>query len=136
MMYDETKKSGVLAKQITLLCLSPILIISIVFTIVTLININGISNRNLQSTAELTMSNINFDIHNTLMPAMDLSSSVAAIVPHIESQAEMASMFAALLDVVPAVFEIYFGTIISRFDGGFFVTATDWDPYNDNPQWD
>jgi methyl-accepting chemotaxis protein len=26
--------------------------------------------------------------------------------------------------------------VVSRFDGGFFVTATDWDPYNANPEWD
>ncbi|MDR0321253.1 MAG: response regulator [Treponema sp.] len=136
MTNSETKKTGVLAKQVTLLCLSPVLIISIVFTVVTLINIDGISNRNLQSTAELTMNNINLDIYNTLMPAMDLSSNAAAIVPSIKSQAEMDNIFAGLLDVVPAVFEIYFGTVTSRFDGGSFVTATDWDPYGDNPQWD
>ena len=134
---DKTEKlrSSVLARRITVLCLSLVITISIIFTVFTLINIDGISNRNLQSTAELTMRYINLDIQSTILPALDLTNSVAAMVPNIESHTEMENAFADLLLTVPAVFEIYYGTVISRFDGGSMITATDWDAYA-NPEWD
>ena len=130
------RNSSVLARRIAILCLSLVLTISIVFTVVSLLNIDGISTRNLQSTAELTMRYINLDINSTILPAMNLTVSLAAMVPRVESRSEMKNIFTDLLPTVPAVFEMYYGTVVSRFDGGYFVTATDWDPYNSNPEWD
>jgi methyl-accepting chemotaxis protein len=31
---------------------------------------------------------------------------------------------------------MYYGTALSRFEGGSFATATDWEPYLSNPEWD
>jgi len=129
---------GVLARKIALLSLSLTLGISITFTVVNLINLQDITDRNLQSTAELTMRYINLDINNAILPSLDLTNSVAAMVPQIDSlpQSQMELIFHDLLPSVPAVFELYYGTAISRFDGGSFTTATDWRPYLTNPQWD
>jgi len=128
--------SSILARKIAVLCLSLALGISVVFTIVSLLNITDIINRNLESKAELTMRYINLDINNAILPSMDLTNSVAAMVPQIESFSEMENIFHDMLPSVPAVFEMYYGTAISRFDGGYFATATDWKPYKTNPEWD
>ncbi|MDR0476108.1 MAG: methyl-accepting chemotaxis protein [Treponema sp.] len=128
--------SSVLARKIAILCLSLTLGISIIFTTVSLINFANITDKNLRSTAELTMRYLNLDIHNAILPSLDLTNTVAAMVPQIKSFSLMEDIFHDVLPSVSAVFELYYGTAISRFDGGNFATATDWAPYTTNPQWD
>ena len=129
-------KSNVLGRRIVILSLSLVLAISIVLTTATLVNITGISRRNLQTTTELTMRSINMGIHNTILPAMNLTENVSALAPKVESQAELEAILVSLLPGVSSVFEIYYGTAASRFNGGSFITATDWEPYTTNPEWD
>ena len=128
--------SSVLAKRIAFLCLSLVLTISIIFTVVTLVNLSRMTDRNLRFTAGLTMRYLNLDVHEAILPAMNLTSTIAAMAPNIHSRAALEPILNDLLPTVPSVFEAYYGTSLSRFDGGFFATATDWDPYGDNPQWD
>ena len=132
----QSRKSSVLARRITILCLSLVLAISIIFTVVTLVNLKNITNRSLHSKAELTVRSLNLDVGNAILPAIDATNNMAAIVPQIQTYEEMKHVFHELLSIVPGVFEMYYGTVTSRFDGGQFVTATDWDPYATNPQWD
>ncbi|MDR0496570.1 MAG: methyl-accepting chemotaxis protein [Treponema sp.] len=131
-----TVQSSVLARRIITLCLSLAFTISIVFTSVILVSLSNISNRNLRATAELEMRYLNLDIQHAILPALDLTNSIAAFICEVESHEEMERILGDLLPTVPAVFEIYYGTTISRFDGGSFATATDWDPYTNNPEWD
>ncbi|MCL2066885.1 MAG: methyl-accepting chemotaxis protein [Treponema sp.] len=137
-MSEKNRKpsSSVLSKRITILCLSLVLAISIIFTVVNLVNLGNITNRNLRSAAALTMRNLNLDVHNAILPALDLTNSIAAIAPQIHSRDGLEPVLNDLLPTVSSVFEVYYGTALSRFDGGFFATATDWDPYSDSPQWD
>jgi methyl-accepting chemotaxis protein len=128
--------SSILARRIIVLCLSLVFTISVVFTAVNLLNIANITNRNLKSTAELTMRYLNLDISAAILPALDLTNSVAAMVPQIDSFDNMGDIFENMLPTVPSVFEIYYGTALSRFEGGSFATATDWEPYLTNPEWD
>jgi methyl-accepting chemotaxis protein len=128
--------SNVLARRIIVLCLSLVFTISAVFTALNLVNIVNITNRNLKSTAELTMRYLNLDINAAILPALDLTNSVAAMVPQIDSFDDMGDIFESMLPTVPSVFEIYYGTALSRFEGGSFATATDWEPYLTNPDWD
>ena len=130
------KRSSVMARRIIILCLSLVFSISIVTTVITLISLSNITNRNLRTRAEVDMAFLNSDVQNSLYPALDLTNTLSVMAPTIRSFEEMAEIFNNLLDTVPSIFEIYFGTTLSRFNGGTFVTATDWDPYGDNPQWD
>ncbi len=129
-------RSGLLARRILLLCLSLVLIISTAFTTATLVFLDNTSSKELRVTAELTMRYLNRDIENTLLPVEDLASNIAALIPGIESFDTIKRTLVDLLPLVPSVFEIYYGTTLSRFNGGNFVCATDWDPYKDNPEWD
>ncbi|MCL2793083.1 MAG: methyl-accepting chemotaxis protein [Spirochaetaceae bacterium] len=128
--------SSVLARRITILCLSLVFSISIITTVLSLLSLSNFTNQNLQIRAEISVDLINAEVQNSLNAAINMTNTLAVMAPTIDSQAEMERIFNNLLDVVPSIFEIYFGTTLSRFDGGHFVTATDWDPYGDNPQWD
>ncbi|MCL1818635.1 MAG: cache domain-containing protein, partial [Spirochaetaceae bacterium] len=130
------RRVNVLARRIVLLCLSLVLVISIIFAAMSLASLANISDRNLRSTAELTMRYLNLDIQSAILPALDLTNNMAAIVPQIDSYGEMKRIFRDILPTVPATFELYYGTTVSRFEGGSFVAATDWDPYTTNPAWD
>ena len=127
--------SSILARRIVILCLSLVFAIAIIITVVTLMSLLNITDRNLHSTAELDMSFLDMGVHNALLPALDLTNNIAVMVPDIASNEEMDRIFLDLLGKVPSVFEIYYGTAVSRFDGGYFITATDWDPYEANPEW-
>ena len=128
--------SNVMARRIVILCLSLVFAIAVIFTAISLVSLSNNNSRELKSTAGLTMRFLNMGIQNAILPALDLTNSVAAFVPEVSTLEEMADIFANLLPTVPSVFEMYYGTVLSRFDGGHFVTATDWDPYGTNPEWD
>jgi len=128
--------SSVLAKRIIALCLFPVITISIIFTLVSLVNLSDITDRHIKSTAEITMRYLNIDVHNAILPALDLTDSAAAVIPQIESFDQLKLVLNSMLPTVSSAFEMYYGTVVSRFDGGSFAAATDWDPYTTNPEWD
>jgi len=119
-----------------ILCLSLVLTIAVSLTVITLINISRITSRNLQTTTELTMRLINQNIQGAIHPSIELTELVAAMIPEIDSFEEIEDIIISLLPTIPSVFEIYYGTVTSRFNGGSFVCATDWDPYKTDPAWD
>ncbi|MCL2066886.1 MAG: methyl-accepting chemotaxis protein [Treponema sp.] len=136
-MSEKTSKpkSSVLSKRITILCLSLVLTISIIFTVVNLVNLGNITNRNLRSTAALTMRNLNLDIHNAILPAMSMIVNTAALAPSIQ-YSEMEAIFFDLMSTEPTVGELYFGSVLSRFDGGVFIVGSGLDVYNVFPDFD
>jgi methyl-accepting chemotaxis protein len=129
-------KSGVLARRIIILCISLVLTILIVFTLILFVNLSNNADRNLRSTAELTMRYINMDIQNTLLPAIDLANSTAAMVTKIESNAVLELVLREMLPTVSIAVSVYYGTAASRFEGGSFVSSTDFDFYGSDPEWD
>jgi methyl-accepting chemotaxis protein len=82
------------------------------------------------------MGRLKEGVQNALLPSIDVTKGLAAIVPKIESPEELERLLPGLMSTVPSIFEMYYGTALSRFDGGYFVTATNWAPYETNPQWD
>ena len=130
------KSKSVLAKRIVILCLSLVFSSSTAFTVKFFINLADINDRNLRAMADLTMRYLNLDIELAIGPAINLTNSVASMVSEVESFDDLSRILNSMLPTVPAAFEMFYGTSLSRFEGGFFATATDWDPYGTNPQWD
>ena len=128
-------RSSVLSKRIAILCLSLVLAISIIFTTVNLINLANITNRNLRSTAALTMRNLNLDIYNAILPAMNMIMNTAALAPNIQHE-DMEKVFFDIMSTEPTVGELYYGSVISRFDGGVFILGSGLDVYNVFPGFD
>ena len=135
-MAKKPMKKSILARRIVILCLSMVLSVSIVLSWIFLSNLANVNNRSLRSTAGINMRYLNLDIQHALEPSMNLAGSVAAMIPNIATPAEMEQIFPDMMSTVSAAGEMFYGTTVSRFEGGYFVTATDWDPYGDNPQWD
>ncbi|MDR2953097.1 MAG: methyl-accepting chemotaxis protein [Treponema sp.] len=128
--------SSVLAGKILLLCLSLTLSIGITGTIMLVTSETKNADRYMRDIALHTLRYINLDIQNAILPAIDLTNSIAAMVPRTVSYNEMEHLFENMMPTVDSVFEMYYGTAISRFDGGSFITATAWNPYATDPQWD
>jgi methyl-accepting chemotaxis protein len=112
-----------------------VVLISAVFSAMFLLNINRITERNLKNTADITLRYLNADIQRTLAPALQMSILAASFVSRVSSYEELKNILGDMLETNTATFEMYYGTLLSRFDGGSIITATDWSPYDD-PAWD
>ncbi|MDR2397952.1 MAG: methyl-accepting chemotaxis protein [Spirochaetaceae bacterium] len=125
-----------LGKRIVALCLSLIVLLSSVWITLVLVNMAGVSGRNLQRQAELAMHSLEANVQNALQPAIDMAEHLSVLVPELDSpEEELRRLLPALLPVYPPAFEIFYASAASRFAGGVLLTATGWDPYV-NPAWD
>ncbi|GHV40665.1 methyl-accepting chemotaxis protein [Spirochaetia bacterium] len=125
-----------LASQILVLCLGLVLIISVTLSFIFMTNINRMTTDNLHSLAGETMRYLNEDIQNALAPAIQMTTLTASFANSGIAPDMLDTVLARMLTTDDSVFELYYGTALSRFEGGTFVTATNWDPYEDNPAWD
>jgi len=117
------------AFNIVLLTAMSVVLISIFFN-----NFENINYKNLESLAETTVKYLDADLQVELEKAIDLVVFASENVGRVSKEADREFMV-RMLPTVPYAFEFYYGTTLSRFDGGYFVTATDWAPYNE-PEWD
>ncbi|WP_010255680.1 methyl-accepting chemotaxis protein [Treponema primitia] len=125
-----------LSLQILLLCLGLVLTISTIFSVIFMTNLSKITEKNLRSNADITMRYLNADIQNALAPAIQMTTQAASFAADVPSLESFDRILKDILSTNSTVFEMYFGTLASRFDGGYFVTATDWAPYRDSETWD
>jgi methyl-accepting chemotaxis protein len=128
------RKHTSLASQILVLCLSLVILISLVLSVVFMSNINRIAGGNLRSTAEITMRYLNADIQHALAPFLDMVNSGAAIFNTLPSMETKKVVLERMIAAVPDAFDMYYGTAASRYaPGGYFVFASGWEP---GPEWD
>jgi methyl-accepting chemotaxis protein len=118
------------ALNIVLLAAMSIVLISVFLT-----NFEEINYGNLRSLAETTAKYLDADIQAELGKSIDLVVYAAKNAGRL-SEKDDRELMVRMLPTVPYAFELYYGTTLSRFDGGYFVTATDWAPYTTNPEWD
>jgi methyl-accepting chemotaxis protein len=123
-----------LASQILVLCLSLVILVSIVLSAVFMSNINRITEENLRSTAEITMRYLNADIQYALSPSFAMTGHTAAAVQAISDRREMFDIFSKILGDNPDAIDLYFATLVSQTQaGGYFVDGSGWIPA---PDWD
>jgi methyl-accepting chemotaxis protein len=103
--------------------------------VVFLRGINSQADEHIRETAEITMAHLDSDIQKALALTIDQTGLASSFIAELSSDL-MEETMKRMLEVNPEVFEMYYGTSLSRFDGGNFFTATNWDPYGDNPEWD
>ncbi|MFP3088950.1 methyl-accepting chemotaxis protein [Treponema sp. TIM-1] len=129
-----TKKHASLAFQILVLCLIPVILISIVLSAVFMSNINRITEENLRSTAEITMRYLNADIQHALSPSLAMTSHTAAAAHAIPGRELMFDIFSNILRDNPDAIDLYFATLVSQTrPDGYFVDGSGWTPPSD---WD
>jgi methyl-accepting chemotaxis protein len=128
------KKHASLASQVLVLCLSLVVLISIVLSAVFMSNINRRAKENLHDMAEMTMRYLNADIQHALSPFLDMVNNGAAIFDTLPSMETKRAVLERTTASVPDAFDMYYGTTASRYEsGGYFVFASDWVP---PPEWD
>ena len=111
------------------------LVISIAFLVIFLESSKKINSEHLEETAKKTMQYLNADIQNALAPAIDMANFIATFASDYNLE-QNSRILSKMLTAEPSIFEAYYGTALSRFEGGWFATATDWDPYRKDPSWD
>ncbi|MDR2313723.1 MAG: methyl-accepting chemotaxis protein [Spirochaetaceae bacterium] len=128
------KKHASLAFQILILCLTLVILISVVLSAFFMSNLGRITAGNLRSTADITMRYLNADIQHALTPFLDMAGNGAAIFHALPSLETRRAVMERMIAAVPGAFEMYYGTAASRYaPGGYFLFASGWVP---GPDWD
>jgi methyl-accepting chemotaxis protein len=128
------KRHASLAVQILTLCIALVMVVSLAISIIFMANINKLAEKTIKTESKLTMEYLNADIRAVLAAYTDLLEAGAAafnIMPDYETKKKL---LIELSGMTSDVFDMYFGTIISRYaPGGYYLGSTDWVPDSD---WD
>jgi methyl-accepting chemotaxis protein len=130
------KRQIPLSVQVLALSLGLVLVISALLIVLFTRQSNIMVERNLRLNAATAMRYLESNLRNALALSIDTADLTASVIPRVSDRNQLDGIFHDMLAAVPEAFEMYYGTSVSRFDGGDFITATDWDPYGDNPEWD
>jgi methyl-accepting chemotaxis protein len=128
------KRHFPLVVQISILCLSLVLIISAAITAIFMNNISRMTEDNIKNVASVTMQYLNADLLHAITPFTDMVTTAAAIVNTTSDHKAMKNIMTNMMETVPAVFDLYYGTVESMYaPDGYFIDAGDWVPDAD---WD
>jgi methyl-accepting chemotaxis protein len=116
--------------------LSLVLGISVVLLLLFTRQTTGMIEKNLRGSAETTLRYLESDILYTLAPSMELAAAGAAAVPHMVSRTQLSQVFRDMSKSCPEVFDMYYTTTLSRFEGGEYISASGYNPYITNPEYD
>jgi methyl-accepting chemotaxis protein len=125
-----------LSIQVLTLSLGLVLSISVMLIFLFMQQSNSMVERNLTLNAKTAMNLLESNLRNALALSIDMAELSSAMIPQISDEKQLDGVLHDMLAAAPEAFEMYYGTTLSRFEGGYFVTATDWAPYKDNPEWD
>jgi methyl-accepting chemotaxis protein len=125
-----------LGSQILLLCMTIIVVIAGAVSFIYINGMNRITQSTIKAQAEASMFHLEAAAQSALAPGISMTETIASFANTIASPEELEAIITVMLPTNQSVFEIYYGTTVSRFDGGWFVTATDWAPYSTSVDWD
>ena len=80
------------------------------------------------------MQYLNADIQNALAPAMDMANYIAAFAGDYDHE-QNNRLLDKIAKAEPSVLDAYYGTALTRYEGGFFASGTNWNPYEEEPNW-
>jgi len=110
------------------------LVISIAFLIIFLGSAKKTNTENLEEIAKRTMQYLNADIQNALAPAMDMANNIATFAGYY-GQEQNTDILSKIAKSDPSILDAYYGTALSRYEGGWFADGSGWIPYKDEPDW-
>jgi len=124
-----------LSFRIQALSIGLVLAVSLSFLVIFTTSSQKSNIKNLEIQAETSIKYLDADIQKQLAKSIDLVVYAAANAGFMSKEQDK-EFFKRILSENAAAFDVYYGTAKSRFDGGFFVAATDWDPYSTTTDWD
>ncbi|GHV85448.1 methyl-accepting chemotaxis protein [Spirochaetia bacterium] len=123
-----------LSFQVIVLCLTLVLAVSAVISIITLKNIANTVDENLRSTAQITMLYLGEDIRNTLSSPVDITTTIAAIIESLPVE-ERKTVLEKAMATDSKIPQLLYTTTVSRLEeGGYILYATDFEPAADYDQ--
>ncbi len=108
--------------------------ISAAFLVIFLISSKRANTEHLEEIAKRTMQYLNADIQNALAPAMDMANYIAAFASDYNHE-QNDRLLDKIAKADPSVLDAYYGTALTRYEGGFFASGTNWNPYEEEPDW-
>jgi len=108
--------------------------ISIAFLVIFLGSSKKTNTEHLEEIAKRTMQYLNADIQNALAPAIDMANYIAAFAPYYDHE-QNTRILGKIAKADSSVLDAYYGTALTRYEGGWFASGTDWNPYEEEPDW-
>ena len=134
-MIQAYSRTHSISFKIHALSIGLVLAISIAFMIAFTTNSKKANMHSLEQLAGKTIDYLNANVQIELTKAIDLVVNAATEASY-SSREHNREAFVRMLPTNRSAFELYYGTALSRFDGGYFITATDWEPYKSTTDWD
>ena len=92
------------------------------------------NSEHLEDIAKRTMQYLNADIQNALAPSIDMANYIAAFASEYNHE-QNTHILSKMAKAESSVLDAYYGTARSRYEGGWFASGTDWNPYEEEPDW-
>lgn len=122
------KKKVKLSTQLTVAFVSISIFMAFVIGGLYFVIMRSTLNDEMEKSAISTMNYIVADVSFAVSSATELTNSTASFINKIPRE-NVKEVLVESLSTVPNAFEIYYGTVISKWaPGGFFETGTDWNP--------
>jgi len=109
-------------------------VISIAFLVIFLLSTKKANTEHLEEIAKRTMQYLNADIQNALAPAMDMANNIATFAGYY-GQEQNTDILSKISKADASILDAYYGTALSRYEGGWFADGSGWIPYDDEPDW-
>jgi len=134
-MIQAYSRTHSISFKINALSIGLVLAISVAFLIAFTTNSKKTNMHSLEKLAGTTIDYLNADVQIEITKAIDMVV-YAALEGSYSTREHNREAFVRMLPMNRSAFELYYGTMVSRFDGGYFITATDWEPYKTSAEWD
>ncbi|MDR2584357.1 MAG: methyl-accepting chemotaxis protein [Fibromonadaceae bacterium] len=109
-------------------------VISAAFLVIFLVSSKKANTEHLEEIAKRTMQYLNADIQNALAPTVDMANYIASFASEY-SYEQNTHILGKMAKTEPSVLDAYYGTALTRYEGGWFASGTNWNPYEEEPDW-
>ena len=118
-----------LSAQILTLGIALVVLVSLAISIIFMVNINSLTEKNIKKQAEISLQYLNADLRVVMTSFTDMVENGAAIFNSIPDNAAAQNIFVDLGATIPDVLSLYYGSVVSRHSpGGIYIDSSGWEP--------
>jgi methyl-accepting chemotaxis protein len=118
-----------LSAQILALGIILVVLVSLAISIIFMVNINSLTEKNIKTQAEIALHYLNADLRVVMTSFTDMVENGAAIFSSIPDRTAAENILVDLAATIPDVLSLYYGSVISRhLPGGMYIDSSGWEP--------